>query len=607
MASEGARVAVTAGSVQGTGSDTMADLLGRAASTHPTTAALLHKEGGAWRETSYADLATIVREVALGLVDLGLEPHERVAILSNTRPEWTQANLGITCAGGVSVAIYQTNSPAESRYALEHSEAVAVVVEDAEQLAKVSGCEAELPELRHVVVIDPPASLDGALSWAELRRRGRGREAAELEERIAAIAPEDPFVIVYTSGTTGPAKGCVLTHANYRSVVTQIEQHGVIDRPETVFLFLPLAHSFALTIQFVALDIGATIAYWERDRETIVANVGEVRPTYFPSIPRVFEKVHTLAYARAEEAGGLKARAFSWAVGVGREVRRRQRAGRAAGPLLRAEHALADRLVLRRVRDLFGGRLCQAITGAAPIDVEVLEFLDACGVKVMEAYGLTETSAAVSLNTPAHHRFGSVGRVLPGMEARFAPDGELHVRGPNVFKAYFRDPEGTALALDGPWLRTGDLGHLDADGFLHITGRKKDLIITAGGKNVTPSNLENRLKASHLVSQAVVVGDRRPYLVALLTLDPDEAARFGRDHGLSPEDVPASAQLRAELQGVVDDVNRDVGRVEQIKHFTVLARDLSQEEGELTPTLKVKRGAVCETYAAEIDRLYERR
>jgi long-chain acyl-CoA synthetase len=599
-------VTATAASVRGTGSETMADLLGRAASAHAATPAMLHKEGGRWRETSYAELATLAREVGLGLVDLGVEPDDRVAILAHTRPEWTQANLGITCAGAASVALYQTNTAAECRYVLEHSEAVTIIVEDAEQLAKVRAVEDDLPHLRHVVVMAPDGPLDGALSWDELRRRGRARDPVELEERIAAITPDDVFVLVYTSGTTGPAKGCVLTHANYRSVVTQIEQHGVIEKPETVFLFLPLAHTFALTIQFVALDMGATIAYWERDRDRLVANVQEVRPTYFPSVPRVFEKVHTLATARAQEAGGVRARLFEWALGVGRQVRRRERAGRRLGGLLRARHALADRLVLSRVRDLFGGRLSQAITGAAPIDVEILEFFDACGVRVMEAYGLTETSAAISLNTPAHRRFGSVGRILPGMEARFSEDGELLVRGPNVFGGYLNDPEATAQALEGRWLHTGDLGRLDADGHLFITGRKKDLIITAGGKNVTPSNIENRLKACRWVSQAVVVGDRRPYLVALLALDGDELGAFARLHGLAEGDAAGSPAMREALERAVEDVNRDLGPVEQIKAFTILPRDLTQEEGELTPTLKVKRGAVAEKYAEEIDRLYAR-
>ena len=594
-----------ADSARGTGSDTMADLLVRAAARHGTATALLHKEGDDWRETSYAELQTVARDVGLGLVDLGLEAGERVAVLADTRPEWTQANLGIAAAGATTVAVYPSSSSAQCRYVLEHSETVVAVVEDAAQLAKVRAARADLPGLRHVVVMEASGPVEGALGWEELRRRGREREPAELEARAAAVGPEDDFVLIYTSGTTGPPRGCLLTHENYRSVVTQIEDHGVIDRPETVFLFLPLAHSFALTIQFVALDMGATIAYWERDRDKLVANVREVRPTYFPSIPRVFEKVHALAWARAAEGGKARARLFSWAVGVGRAVRRRERAGRSPGLSLLARHALADRLVLAKVRDLFGGRLSQAITGAAPIDVAILEFFDACGVPVMEAYGLTETSAAVSLNTPAHHAFGSVGRVLPGMEARFAEDGELLLRGPNVFAGYLRDPEGTEAALDGAWLHTGDLGRVDDDGFLHITGRKKDLIITAGGKNVTPSNIEQRLRGSRWVSHAIVVGDRRPYLVALLTLDADELPAFAREHGLTDDEVADSATLRDELQRGVDEVNADLSRVEQVKAFAVLDRDLTLEDGDLTPSLKVKRGAVAEKHAAEIDALYD--
>lgn len=599
-------VALTADAVHGgTGSTTMADLLGRAASLHGGSTAALQKVGHAWVQTSYTELERIVAETALGLVDLGVEAGDRVAILSNTRLEWTQANCAIAATGATSVAIYQTNSPEECRYVLEHSGTSVVFVEDEAQLAKVRAVEAGLPALRHVVVLAPDGAPESALTLSQLRERGRGRDRSELVERTAGIAPDDPFVLVYTSGTTGPPKGCVLTHANYRSVVTQIEEHGVIDQPETVFLFLPLAHTFALTIQFVALDMGGTIAYWGRDQKTIVKEVQEVCPTYFPSVPRVFEKVYALATARVAEQGGAKEKLFWWAIGVGRQVRRVERAGGQPGPLLRRRHQLADRLVLSKVRALFGGRLKQAITGAAPIDVKILEFLDACGIRVMEAYGLTETSAAVSLNTLARNRFGSVGRILPDLEWRFSDDGELFVRGPNVFDGYLHDPEGTDEALDDGWLRSGDLGHVDSDGFLFITGRKKDLIITAGGKNVTPSNLEHLLKACRLVSQAVVVGDRRPYLVALVTLDPDEARSFAAQHGLEEDAVPDSTQLKAELEQAVARVNAGVGPVEQVKAFKVLPHDLSQETGELTPTLKVKRAAVAEKYSAEIAGLYE--
>jgi len=359
-----------------------------------------------------------------------------------------------------------------------------------------------------------------------------------------------------------------------------------------------------MLVQFVAIDLGGVIAYWERDPEKIVPNLAEVRPTTFPSVPRVFEKVYTTASARVEEAGGIRREIFRRAVATGRRVRALERAGRRPGPGLRVRHRLADRLVLSKVRDLFGGRMREAVTGAAPIAPEILEFFDACGVRVLEGYGMTETSTAATGNTLDECRFGSVGRTIPGVEARIAEDGELLLRGPNIFQGYYKNEQATREALVDGWLLTGDVGRIDEDGYVFITGRKKDIIITAGGKNITPSNLESGLKQSRWISQAVVIGDRRPYLVALLTLDPDEAPAFAEQNGLAVEEVADSPEMLAEVQRTVDEVNARVGRLAQVKRFKLLADDLTQEAGELTPTLKVKRNVVVERYAADVERLY---
>jgi long-chain acyl-CoA synthetase len=527
-----------------------------------------------------------------------------VAILANTRPEWTLACFGALWTGAAVVSIYQTNSPEECHYVLEHSEARAVFVEDAEQLAKVREVEAELPSLEHTIVFEASAADPAAVSLDALRERGRGRPRGELEQRLAAIGPDDPCLFIYTSGTTGPPKGCILTHGNYRAVADAVEQVGTVREGEVVYLFLPLAHAFALLVQFVALDLGGVIAYWERDPERIVPNLSEVRPTSFPSVPRIFEKIYTTATARVAEASAPKRALFNWAVGTGRQVRELARDERTPGPLLRLRHRLADRLVLSKVRGLFGGRIHQAVTGAAPIAPEILEFFDACGLRVLEGYGMTETSTAATGNTLEEHRFGSVGKPLPGVEARIADDGELLLRGPNIFQGYYKNEEATRAALVDGWLHTGDLGRIDGDGYVYITGRKKDIIITAGGKNITPANLENGVKQNRWISQAVVLGDRRPYLVALITLDPDELPAFAEQHGLDPAEVPASEAMRVEVQRAVDEVNGRVGRVEQIKRFAILPADLSQEAGELTPTLKVKRNVVAERYAADVERLY---
>jgi len=581
------------------GSTTMAGAATIAAATHPDRPALRFKHGDEWVDVSYRDLARTVDELALGLIDLGIAQGDRVAILSNTRPEWTYANFAIAAAGAITTSIYQTNSTEECGYVLRHSGASAVFVEDCEQLAKVRAIAEDLPGLAAIVVMAPDGDIGDAISLAQLRERSQHREAAELEQRVAAVAPADPFLFVYTSGTTGPPKACVLTHGNYRSVLDMVERRGVVEDRELVYLFLPLAHAFALLIQFVVLDLGGTLAYWERVREKIIPNLIEVKPSSFPSVPRVFEKIYTLATAGAADRAKLDEE-----IQVGLEVRRLRARGDDVAPDLQAAFDEAEAGLFANVRGLFGGRIRQSITGAAPIAIEILEFFYACGVLVMEGYGMTETSTVAACNVTSDFRFGSVGRPLPGQEIAIADDGEILLSGPNIFHSYHDDPRATEEALRGGWLHTGDLGHQDEDGYLYVTGRKKDIIITAGGKNITPSNLENGLKRSRWISQAVVVGDRRPYLIALIALDAEETGAFAAEHGLTVEDLPRSEAMAAEVQRAVDAVNSEVGPVEQIKRFAILPTDLTQETGELTPSLKVKRGFVATKYGEDVERLY---
>jgi long-chain acyl-CoA synthetase len=585
-----------------TGSKTMADLLPLAAARYADATALKHKAGDEWIETSYAELGGAVSETARGLIDLGLEHGDKVSIVSHTRPEWTYANFAILSAGLVSVSIYQTNSAEECEYVLEHSESRAVFVEDAEQLAKVLAVRDRLPKLEHIVIFDPSGDHDGdAIPLADLRERGAERDPAELSARTASVTKDDLAITIYTSGTTGPPKGCLLTHGNYRDVTSMTEQAGALVAGDSVYLFLPLAHAFAVLIQFVALDVGGTIAYWEKDAQKIVPNLIEVKPTYFPSVPRMFEKIYTLATSAAEDPEQLQQ-----AVALGLKVRELQRTGQEVPAELQQAFDAADEKLYANVRALFGGQIRECVTGAAPIAHEILEFFYACGVPVMEGYGMTETSTVASANTPENFRFGSVGRPLPGVEAKVADDGELLLRGANIFQGYYKNGEATADTLVDGWLHTGDLGKIDVDGFIHIVGRKKDIIITAGGKNITPANLENGLKQNRWISQAVVIGDRRPYLVALITLDPDELPAFAGQHGLEPGQVAASDQMRAAVQETVDAVNATVGPVEQIKYFEILPEDLTQETGELTPTLKVKRNVVNDKFADVVDSIYER-
>ncbi|HEX4719264.1 MAG TPA: AMP-binding protein [Thermoleophilaceae bacterium] len=579
----------------------MADLALLAARKHAGRTAVKYKQGDEWIDVSFEQFGDAVRETALGLMSLGLEKGDRVSILSNTRPEWAYACFAILSAGGVSVSIYQTNSPSEVQYVAHHSESKAIFVEDGEQLEKVRTCRADLPALEHIVIFEPADDAgDDVVSLDALRARGRDGDPAKLDERTATVGPDDHAVFIYTSGTTGPPKGVMLTHDNYRQVVNMTQRQGTFEGDDLVYLFLPLAHAFALLVQFGATDLGAPIAYWEKDPQKIIPNLIEVKPTYFPSVPRIFEKIYTLARTNAPDPELLDK-----AVAVGRQVREMQERGEEVPAELQQHFDRAETELFQNVRNLFGGRIRQAVTGAAPIAKEILEFFFACGVPIFEGYGMTETSTVATVNTLDAHRFGSIGKPLPGVEVKIAEDGEILLRGPNMMHGYYKNEDATkeTLEADG-WLHTGDLGYLDEDGFLFISGRKKDIIITAGGKNITPANLENGLKQNRWISQAVVIGDRRPYLVALITLDPEEVPKFAEEHGLEPEEVAASEQTRAEVQKVVDEVNAHYGRVEQIKKFTILPDDLSQEQGTLTPTLKVKRNVVNEKFEDEIEQLY---
>jgi long-chain acyl-CoA synthetase len=579
----------------------MADLALLAARKHGARPALKYKQGDEWHDISFAEFGDAVRETALGLMSLGIEKGDRVSILSNTRPEWAYACFAILTAGGVSVSIYQTNSPSEVQYVANHSESRAIFVEDAEQLAKVQKCRADLPALEQIVIFEPgEESGEDVISLEALRERGRAGDQAQLDQRTASVNGEDSAVFIYTSGTTGPPKGVMLTHDNYRQVVNMSEQQGAFSEDDLVYLFLPLAHAFALLVQFAATDLGVPIVFWEKDPQKIIPNLMEVKPTYFPSVPRIFEKIYTMATSAAPDPEPM-----AKAVALGMKVRQMQEHGEEVPGELQDHFERADTELYQNVRNLFGGRIRQCVTGAAPIASEILEFFYACGVPIMEGYGMTETSTVATVNTLAAFRFGSVGNPLPGVEIKIGDDGEILLRGPNMMNGYYKNEEATSETLepDG-WLHTGDLGYVDDDGFLFINGRKKDIIITAGGKNITPANLENGLKQNRWISQAVVIGDRRPYLIALITLDPEEVPKFAEEHGLAVGDVADSEQMRAEVQAVVDHVNEDYGRVEQIKKFKILPEDLTQEQGTLTPTLKVKRNVVNEKFAEDIEELY---
>jgi long-chain acyl-CoA synthetase len=586
----------------GTGSRTIADLCGLAAEKFGGHVAVKHKVDGAWQDVTFAEMGDIVAEIGLGFMDLGLEPGERVAILCGTQPEWAYASFACSSAGGVVVPIYATNSAEECEWVAGNSESVIVVCEDAEQVAKIVEVRERLPSLRTIVVVDPSGDVADAVSLDDVRERGRARDAAELRARTAAVDAEDPYTFIYTSGTTGPPKGCVLTHDNYRSVVDMVNGRGVFqpDADDLVYLFLPLAHAFALLILLVTVDTGTSVAYYGGDTKQIVPEVMEVKPTYLPSVPRIFEKLYTLAQQQLSPEELTRIRT------AGGRIRDLEVAGEPVPDELREQFAdLQPKADF--VRNLFGGRLREAVTGAAPIAKEILEFFWGCGVPVLEGYGMTETSTVATNSTPEHHRFGTVGRALPGVELKIAGDGEVLIKGANIFRGYYKNDDASFGAVNDDWLHTGDLGSVDEDGYLSITGRKKDIIITAGGKNLTPANLENDLKQTRWVSQAVMHGDRRPYPVMLVTLDEEEIVPWAQQNGIEDTSTAALArnqQVRDLIQAEVDRANAKYAQVEQIKKFVILDHDLSQETGELTPTLKVKRNVVNEKYAELFDELY---
>jgi long-chain acyl-CoA synthetase len=550
-----------------------------------TTPAYLEEYADGWREVSWQDAATRVDALANGLLARGVVRGDVVAVLARTRLEWVLLDWAVMTIGAVVVGIYPTSTAKESAYILGHSEAVLAFAEDDAQREKLASVQAETPAVREIVPFDELATLE---------TEGRAYAAAHpgaLEAAGREVQENDLATLIYTSGTTGPPKGCMLTHKNLVTAALRV-QTNFEDGSDTILLFLPLAHTFGRLVHQSAAYYGSTVAF-VAEATRVGEALGQIRPTVLPAVPRIYEKIHAGVLDQIESAGGAKRKLGLWALGVGSRASRLRRAGRHVPVLLAAEERLAEKLVFAKVKQKLGGRLRVGVSGAAPLGLDVLEFFHSLGMLVVEGYGLTETASSLSVNDPDDFRFGTVGRVVQGTEIRLDEDGEILVRSDTVFAGYFKDPEATAAAFtDDGWFRTGDVGEIDADGFVKITDRKKDLIITAGGKNIAPQNLENALKASRFVSQALVVGDRRPYIVALITLDPAEIAATGRE----PHEL---------VQEIVDGVNKDRVRVEQIKRFAILPRDFTQDDGEVTPTLKLRRKVVHEHFADEIEDLYK--
>ncbi|MDN5857171.1 MAG: long-chain fatty acid--CoA ligase [Pseudonocardia sp.] len=554
------------------------------------------KRDGSWQDLSYQQLADIAAEIGLGLAALGIRPGDRVAVLADTRPEWTHAQLGIAAAGAVLVPVYPSSSPPECQWVLGDSGAVAVICEDPAQVAKVEQVRDQLPALVHVIVIDG----EHELSLAAVRARGADTDREELERRRDTVQPDDPCLIIYTSGTTGPPKGCILTHRNMTACCSITYDLGIVSAGDVAYLFLPLAHVFAQVIEMSMATIGGVIAYCSEGAKKILPDCAEVAPTVLPSVPRIFEKVY------ASIASQVPADTLAKAVEAALNARTLDEQGVTVPDDLRRSAEHAESALLSKARAVFGGRVRVAISGAAPIAREILQFFHAADVPVYEGYGMSESAAVGTFNTPTHVRLGTIGRTVPGCETRIADDGEILMKGPHIFAGYWNNPVATAEILKDGWLFTGDLGSIDKNGFVTITGRKKDIIITAGGKNLTPANMENELRQSPWISHAVMYGDRRPYPVALVTLDAELVLPWAREQGL-PEDLASLAihpTVRSLVQAVIDQANSHHAKVAQVKRFSILAHDFTLETGELTPSLKIKRNVIAQMYANVFEALY---
>jgi len=571
------------------------------------------KHGADWKTITWREVGDVVREVALGLLALGRGKGDAVALLSASRAEWVQSDFAIFSAGCVTVPVYPTYPPDLIAYVVNDSGARTIIVEDPVQLAKVLEARDRMPALEQIVVItgydaaQPPKMV---MTWETLRRLGRDSVNAHqhtLAERVASTSSTDLATIVYTSGTTGPPKGVMQTHGNHVAAVNASKQATPVEEGWVHLLFLPLAHSFARLESFLGVAHGLTTAFAEH-LDKVGENLKETRPHFICSVPRVFEKVYAKILAGVEAGSPAKKKIFNWAVSVGRDVSRHQQRGQPVPMGLELKRKVADKLVFAKLHAALGGRLQWAVSGGAPLARDIAEFFHAAGILLLEGYGLTETCPALTFNRPGRFKFGSVGQALPGVELKIADDGEILARGPNIAtKGYFKQAEATREVFepDG-WFHTGDIGTLDGDRFLFITDRKKDLIVTAGGMNIAPQNIENLLKADPFISQVMVYGDRRPYPVALITVNPEELSKFAQEQGILVNEaavIVKHPKLVERIGRTIEEKNTQLQSYAKIKRFTVLPIDFTLDGGELTPTLKVKRKVVSQKYKDAIEEL----
>jgi long-chain acyl-CoA synthetase len=590
---------------------TLCDILTNLEANFRKPALLRYKAGGVWRDISTEEFAATVRSLALGLQSIGVRKGDRVAILSENRPEWTTFDHAILNLGAVTVPIYSTLLTEQVRFILDNSQAKVLIVSSTAQLEKVLPVLPALPGLQSTVVLDaPPSGLPArAVPWTDLLRAGESAHSTDpprFAETRSQVTAADLASILYTSGTTGDPKGVMLTHGNFASNVNATLRIIPFSDTDVTLSFLPLTHVFERMVEFAYLAAGATIVYAE-SIDAVAQNLLEIHPTVMAAVPRVFEKVHARILATVAAGSPVKRLIFGLALRVGRAKARAMLAGRKAPLFVRLLHPLTDRLVFSKVRERLGGRLRFLISGSAPLSTEIAEFFYAAGIRILEGYGLTETSPVIAVNTLEKTRIGTVGPIVPGIEVKIAPDGEILVRGPNVMKGYYRNDEATREAIKDGWFQTGDIGLIDADGFLKITDRKKEVLKTSGGKMVAPQPIENLLKTDTFIAQAVLIGDRRKFISALIVPDHAWIESYAKRKEIpysTVEDLVENPRIIDLIKRRIEAKMAGLPSYETVKRFFLLPRELTQESGDLTPTLKVKRRVVEKKYADQIESMY---
>lgn len=574
---------------------------------HASSIAMKRKQGNTWTDITWEEYGRLVSTAARGFIKLGLEAGGGVSIIGFNCPEWVIADVAAIRAGGIATGVYTTNAPDQCHYVAEHSGAQIVVVENHEQLQKFLSIRSRLPELKAIVVMFGEADFEGVYTWDELLKLGEQTDSAELIAREKAQKPDDLCTLIYTSGTTGNPKGVMLSHRNLTWVSATLGKAVKITASDRQISFLPLSHVAEQVMTIHAPMAYGTQVWFAQSLETLGDDLKDVRPTFFLGVPRVWEKIQAKMQAAGAQASPLKKKLGAWAKAQGAKGAEADQRGKP----LPLGYKLADRIVYSKVREALGLDACRiAISGAAPISHDTLEYFASLGVNIMEGYGLSETSAPTTISQPGEWKLGTVGKALPGTRIKIAKDGEILIAGPHIFIGYFKNEEATAETMDGEWFKSGDVGEIDSEGFLKITDRKKEIIITAGGKNISPAEIEGELKTIPVVGQAVCIGDARKYLAALLTLDAELVADVAQECGSAATTAVSAvecATFRRYMQGEIDRVNAGLAQAQQIKRWCILPEELTIEGGELTPTMKLKRRIVNEKYAAEIESLYEPR